>query len=164
MKSTAVSPRRLRWLLNLYPPLLLQRIKVLEISADFRHCKVRLAKSILTKNLYGTTFGGSIYSAADPFFPILYWQVLAREGLFLQAWLRASKADFLAPVSTPLTLDFRITEEKLDQARAQLAEEGRAVMVDTVEGIDRGGRCCARIELVSILRPPPEGEEPARVF
>ena len=84
--------------------------------------------------------------------------------MVLQAWLRASKADFLAPVSSALTLDFHVTEEQLESAREQLEREARAVMVDTVEGIDRDGRCCARIELVSILRPPPEGEKPARVF
>ncbi|HIA27006.1 MAG TPA: DUF4442 domain-containing protein [Planctomycetes bacterium] len=164
MKSSVIGPRRLRWLLNLYPPLLLQRIRVVEFSEDFRRCRVRLGKSILTRNLYGTTFGGSIYSAADPFFPILYWQILAREGRLLQAWLRASKADFLKPAASALTLDFEISDEKLESARSQLEEKGRAVMTDTVEGIDREGHCCARIELVSILRPPPEGEEPARVF
>ena len=62
-----ISPGQLKRRLNLYPPFLFNRIRVMEIAPEFRACTVRVKSSLLTRNLQGTLFGGTIYSAADAF-------------------------------------------------------------------------------------------------
>lgn len=77
---TRFTPRRMRRLLNLYPPFLFQRVRIARIAEGFLACDVRVKKSFLTRNLQGTTFGGTIYSAADPIYALLLWQAVAHRG------------------------------------------------------------------------------------
>ena len=97
------SPRKLRWYLNGYPPLFWHRAKLLEVDPDMRWAKVRLKRSLWNRNLNGSAFGGAIYTAADPWFPILYWQALAREGIAVQGWLKAATVDYKKPARSHLT-------------------------------------------------------------
>lgn len=146
------SPRKLRWYLNLYPPLFFHRAKLVEVDPAMRWAKVRLKRSFWNKNLNGSAFGGAMYSAADPWFPILYWQALAREGMALQGWLKACHADYKKPGRSHLMYDFRLAESDLDQARDRLSRFGYSVHTNTVEAIDREGEVCASFECVSYLR------------
>jgi acyl-coenzyme A thioesterase PaaI-like protein len=157
------SPRKLRRMLNFYPPLFFQRIKVLTVDDDFRRARVRLKRSLLTRNLNGSAFGGSIYTAADPWFPLLYWQALARQGYAVQGWLKAGSADYKKPARSDLHFEFRLQEEHLVQAKADFAAKGKSVLVDQVDAMDQGGDVCATIECVSYLRllSPPESTAPA---
>ena len=76
MINDKTSAASIRWMLNLWPPFLFQGIRVLDIENDFLSARIRVRRSILTRNLMGTTFGGALASAADPFYPILYWRWL----------------------------------------------------------------------------------------
>ncbi len=51
-----LSERQGKWMLNLYPPLLFQRIRVVRIGPGFRSGQVRVGHGLLTRNLHGTTF------------------------------------------------------------------------------------------------------------
>lgn len=139
-------------MLNFYPPLLFQRIRVREISPDYRRCRVVVKRSLLTRNLHGTTFGGTLFSACDPIYPVLYWQVFAREGERLQVWLKAAEVDYRKPAATDLELRFELGEEDLDAAREGLAARGRVVRIHSTEAVDREGEACAVFKTVVFLR------------
>ena len=145
------SPRKLRWYLNGYPPLFWHRAKLLEVDPDMRWAKVRLKRSLWNRNLNGSAFGGAIYTAADPWFPILYWQALAREGIAVQGWLKAATVDYKKPARSHLLYDFRIAESDLEQARDRLQRFGYSVHTNTAEAIDAEGDVCAQIDCVSYL-------------
>ena len=151
-------------MLKWYPPLLLQRIKAEVIAEDFLHVRMRAKRSLLNRNLNGTMFGGSIYAAADPIFPLMYWQALARRGLDLQTWLMASKVQYRKPVASSLWFDFRLREEDLAEATAALAERGKAVRTHMVQAVDAEGEVCAELELVSYLRLLRQGEQEVAGF
>ena len=59
------SARKIHWMLNLWPPFLFQGVRVREIDPEFRFAEVVVRKSILTRNIMGTTFGGALMAAAD---------------------------------------------------------------------------------------------------
>ncbi|MHC4824221.1 MAG: PaaI family thioesterase [Planctomycetota bacterium] len=139
-------------MLNWYPPLLLQRVRVDRVSPDFLAIDVRAKRSLLNRNLNGTMFGGTIYAAADPVFPLMYWQALARRGLDLQTWLMATDTRFRRPAATDLLFAFRLQPDDLDQAQAELEDRGKAVRTHRLEALDREGEVCAELELVSYLR------------
>jgi len=134
--------------------LLFNRIRVVEVARDFRSCRVRVAYSRLSRNLQGTTFGGTMYSAADPFYAVLYWQIFAHRGERVQAWLRSAQARYLRPARSPLTLVFELSEADVERAAAALARDGRHACSHRVEAVDAGGRVCMVADTEVYLRRP----------
>lgn len=52
-------------MLNLYPPMFFMRARVTHLAEDFSRCTVVVRRSLLTRNLHGSTFGGAVFSGAD---------------------------------------------------------------------------------------------------
>lgn len=163
-RTRILKPWQMRWMLNLYPPLFFQRIRVDHVADDFLTVRMRAKRSIWNRNLNGTMFGGTIYAAADPVFPLMYWQALARRGLDLQTWLMATHARFTRPAATDLLFEFRLTEDDLEQAQQSLQERGKAVRTHQVQAVDQDGQVCAELELVSYLRLLRQGEREVAGF
>lgn len=155
------SARRMRWILTLFPAMLFQRIVPVYFSDDFRSARVRVKRSILTRNLNGTTFGGTIYSAGDPVFALMYWQALARRGVATRSWLMAARAQYRKPATTSLAIDFELSSADLDAAEEELRRRGKSVRIHLVEVRDEHGVVCAELELVTFLRLLGAQEPPA---
>jgi acyl-coenzyme A thioesterase PaaI-like protein len=153
-----------KWLLSLYPTLLFSRIRITRVGPGFRFCSVRIARSLITRNLNGTTFGGTIFSAADPFYAVMYWQIFARRGIRVQTWLKSARIEYLKPASTALTLDFALTDQDIARAERQFAREGRFVGSHSVEAVDRHGNTCAVIETEVYLRLPRADQKEGSTF
>jgi len=149
-----MSERQGRWLLNLYPPFVFMRIRVLEFGPGYRSCRVRVARSLLTRNLNGTTFGGTIFSAADPLHAVMYWQVFARRGRRIQVWLRRARIDYRKPAATALTLELALSDADVTDAEAALDRDGRFRRTFETHAVDRAGDVCATIETEVDLRVP----------
>ncbi len=149
-----LSERQIKWLLTLYPPLLLQRVRCVSVGRGFRSARVRVSKSFVTRNLNGTTFGGTIFSAADPVYALLFWQIFAHEGTVVQVWLKTASIDYVKPAASALTLDFAVGEADVDEVRALLARDGRCRKNFRVTAVDRAGETCAAIETEVYLRRP----------
>lgn len=143
-----------RWMMNLFPPLLFGGVRVLRFGPGFRTCRVRVARSLFTRNLQGTTFGGTIFSAADPFHAVMYWQILAHRGLAIQAWLKRATIDYRKPAATALTMDFALGDDDVEAAVRALAESGRFEREFHVAALDRGGAVCAEVTTLVHLRHP----------
>lgn len=163
-KARVLSERQGRWLLNCFPPLFFQRVRTVEIRDGFRYCRARVKRSFFTRNLHGTTFGGTIYSAADPFHAVMYWQIFARRGERIQAWLRRARVDYRKPAATPLTLEFRLTERDVEDAVAGLDGEGRFKRSFRTEAMDDHGDVCAVIDTEVYLRRPRGGQKEVSAF
>jgi acyl-coenzyme A thioesterase PaaI-like protein len=133
--------------------LLFQRVRV-RFADGFRECRVVIRRSPLTRNLHGTTFGGTIFAAADPIHAIMYWQRFARAGEHVQAWTRRGAVRYLEPATGHLVLRFRLEDADLAAARAALDREGRFVRTHPVEARDAAGRICAVVENEVYLRHP----------
>ncbi len=146
------STRRARLILNLYPPFLFNRVVVREIAADWTRLDLTVERSILNKNLNGTTFGGSIAAAADPIHAILYWQALAQLGTPSAAWTKRTAIRFRSPATTRLALRFFVPAADIEQARQSLESEGRFERTYEVEARDTQGTLCAQIETLVHLR------------
>ena len=62
-----MTPRRLRLLMNLWPPFLFAGIRVTAMGDGFRHARVELHQRWYNRNYVGTHFGGSLFAMTDPF-------------------------------------------------------------------------------------------------
>lgn len=114
-----------RFLLNLYPPFVFNRIKIISIEEGFKGCVVRIRKSIWNRNMNGTIFGGSLFSASDPFYAILYWQIFERKGYKIQTWLKSAEIHYMRPADQNLYLEFHITDEDILEAEESLNSIGK---------------------------------------
>ena len=159
-----ISARYGKFMLNCFPPLLFQRIRIEEFSDDFRYCRIRVKKSFLSRNLHGATFGGTIFSGADPAFGIMYWQVFAQKGERVQAWIKSARVRFQKPARSALLYEYKITDEDVAVMEAGLAERGTAVREHLLEARDEEGDVCASIHIETYLRRLPDGEKEASGF
>jgi acyl-coenzyme A thioesterase PaaI-like protein len=149
-----LTPFKAKWMMNFYPPLLVNRIFVKSISSDFRMVSVRIRKSWINRNLQGTIFGGTIFSAADPFYALMYWQVFKQKGYKCEAWLKSAEIDYLKPGTTDLDLVFELTELDIEEALKELALKGRFQKTHLIEMINTNGEVCAQVKTLVYLRIP----------
>ncbi len=147
-----LSPWQVKWMLSIFPPLLFSRVKVLNVSSDFRSLEVRIRPSLLNRNLQKSVFGGTIFSAFDPFHAILFWQIFAHKGQKLEAWLKSAEIDYKKPATTDLKIRFEIKEADLVSAEKALAESGKFQQWMYAQAIDENGHVCAEARLLVYLR------------
>lgn len=151
-------------MLNLFPPFLFQRIRVTEIDPDFRNVRVRVARTLLTHNLNGTTFGGAIYAAADPMYALMFWQIFARRGERIRVWLKSARVRYLRPATTHVVFDFSLSEEQVRAVVRRLDEDGRCSESYASAATDLDGRVCATVQTEVYLRRPGSGQGEGSAF
>lgn len=151
-KVRSVNARVFKFFMNLYPPLLVNRARIKHVAEDFSELKLVLKKSIFNKNLAGTIFGGSIFSAADPFHAVMYWQIFAhRYNMNVRVWLKSADISYKRPSETDLFYHFIITDEEVKKAKNALAEKGRYFVAHTVEAKNKKGEICAVVNLTTYI-------------
>ena len=88
-----MSPRLLRWGMNLWPPYLGAGIRVRDIARDWSSATVELRSRVLNRNYVGTHFGGSLFAMTDPFYALLLMHRLGERYLvWAQDPLRPAQA------------------------------------------------------------------------
>ena len=138
--------------MNIYPPLLFNRIILKEISKDFMMMKVVIKRSFLNINHYKTIFGGSIFSACDPFFPIMYYHIFARKKHKLIVWIKSAEISYLKPAESSLELTFNINQEEINHAKKELGKSGKFENWHTVEAKNKNGVICVKAKIQIYLR------------
>lgn len=141
-----VKPNTLKWLLRFYPPLFFQRIWVLHFGDDFKSVTVKINRSILNINYNKTLFGGSIFSASDPFYALLFDQILRRKGFKTRVWLKSAHIQYLKPGNTDLQFTIRIADEEIALAQEQLNTVGKFVKSYPIEMYNKDGVLCALVQ------------------
>ncbi|MGN5955309.1 DUF4442 domain-containing protein [Sphingobacterium lactis] len=139
-----VSPNTLKWGLRLYPPFFFQRIWVKKILDNFLGAEVKINKSLLNINSNRTIFGGTIFSAIDPFYPILLDQYFKHQGILRTvAWLKTAHIDYIKPGRHDLYVSFHLKEDVLLEALQTIKKEGKVVKTFQTQVFDKHGTLCA---------------------
>ncbi|MDN3584723.1 DUF4442 domain-containing protein [Mucilaginibacter flavus] len=131
--------------MRIYPPLLFQRIWVVAFDKDYRGVEVKIKKSFLNKNYNKSIFGGTLFAAADPFYPILFYQVLTKKGYRLKVWSKSSKIDYLKPGLTDLHFKISLSEEDIAEAENILNTIGKYAVHHPVDIYDKSGDMCVSV-------------------
>ncbi|MFI9817512.1 DUF4442 domain-containing protein [Saccharothrix variisporea] len=133
---------RLRRGMNLWPPFLFAGIRVVALSDDYRYAKVRMRLRWYNRNYVGTHFGGSLFAMTDPFWMLLVLRHLGRDHM---VWDRAAEIDFVKPGRGTVYAEFKLTDEHLDELRAQAAGGGKALAWFPVDVVAEDGTVVARV-------------------
>jgi len=149
-------PKRyfLRFILNIYPPLFFNRIILKKISKDYREMTVVLKKSIFNINFHKTIFGGSIFSACDPYFPTMYYNIFKQKQKKLIIWVKDAEIKYINPANSTLRLSFKIQDTQINEVENALALNGKHEITNKVSAINREGIVCAQAEITIYLRDP----------
>lgn len=147
-----ISEKGLKWLIRFYPPLFFQRIWVVAFKKNFRGVTVKIKKSLFNKNYNRSIFGGTLFAAADPFYPILFQQILTRKGYKIIVWLKSAQINYLKPGNSDLYFNIDIDELTIAEAEVILNTEGKYIKTFPIEIFDAGGELCVNVETELYIR------------
>lgn len=145
--------------MRFYPPLFFQRIWVKKFHKGFTGVEVKIAKSILNTNYNRSIFGGTIFSASDPFYALLFDQILQRRGFKTRVWLKSAQISYLKPGRTNLYFKIMLTESDIQEAETALKTFGKFVKAFQMEITNSDGEVCAKVINEVYLRNLFKGEE-----
>lgn len=154
-----VSENTLKWAMRFYPPLLFQRIWVKKFHKGFTGVDVKISKSLLNINYNRSIFGGSIFSASDPFYALLFDQILQRRGYKVRVWLKSAEISYLKPGRTTMYFQITLTEDDISEAENILKSNGKFIKSFPIEIKNQQGEICAMVANEVYVRKLHKGEK-----
>ncbi len=132
-----------------YPPFRLMGVRVLELSEDWSHMRIRLPLTCLSANAAGNVFGGFQACLADPL------PALACLKLFPGHRVATKKLEleFLRVGNSDLVLELDIDVGLQRDIRRSLHDSGRADPCFSMVYRRRDGKVCTRIRNTVAIRP-----------
>jgi len=142
----------LRRLINLWPPFLVNSVRVLELAEDWSHATVRLRLRFWNRNYVGTLFGGNLFAMADP-----WWMLMAihRLGNAYLVWDRCGEIEFVAPGKADVYARFVMDEKTVNELRAAAAEGAKVLRWFETELKQADGTVVARVRKQLYVRLKP---------
>ena len=134
--------------MELWPAWWMMRIKVTSLANDWRHVRITLPLTWISRNMGGGMFGGFQASLADPIAPL----ACARVFKDFDVWTRKLTVDFQRPGTTDLELRFDFPLEKEREIFEELAEHGRSTPSFEYGLYRTDGTLCTKIECVVAIR------------
>jgi hypothetical protein len=147
-----VSECLLKWAIRFYPPLLLQRIWVVKFEKGFLGVQVKIFKSLLNKNYNNSIFGGTLFSAADPFYPLLFHRVLTGKGYDLRIWSKSAEIKFIKPGTTNLSFKIAITYSDIANCEDLLNTVGKYEKAYPIYIYDKNNDLCVTVTIEVYMR------------
>ena len=143
------TPKRLKRLLNLYPPYIGAGVTVSYISEDWTELHVSMSLRWFNRNAVGTHFGGSLYSMVDPHLMLLLMQLLGKEYL---VWDKSADIEFIKASKMKVTSVIKISNEDLVLIRSNTDSGKKYFRNFTVEIRDEDGDLVASVKKTIYLR------------
>lgn len=101
-------------LISFWPPYLASGISVNKFDLENSFVRIRLKTSRFNANLFGTHFGGSLYSMCDPWFVFLVINKLGRDYI---VWDIAANIEFVKATKKPVFAEFKIEPEDYEKIK-----------------------------------------------
>ena len=137
--------RLFRWFFNIFPAYRGTGGRVTYIAGDYHEIRVKLPLNWRTRNYVGTTYGGSLYGAVDPFYMIMLIKILGPEYV---VWDKAASIRFRKPGRSTLYARFFLDEAEIAAIKAALESAASVDRTYRVELADAAGVVHAEVEKV----------------
>ena len=141
--------RRLRHIINFWPPFLAAGIRVTRLEADWRAVDVEMKLHFWNTNFVGTHYGGSLYSMTDPFYMLM---LIKNLGDGYVVWDKSASIRFRKPGKGKMRASFRLSQEQIDHIRRQLESQEKVEPVFQVEVRNESGELVAEVQKLLHVR------------
>jgi len=131
--------------MRFYPPLFFQRIWVEQFHPNFKGVDVKIKHSLFNRNYNASIFGGTIYAASDPFYAILFDQILRNKGYLTRVWLKSAAIEYLKPGRTTLYFRIELSDEMIEAAEQALDTVGKFIHKFPITIVDKKGEVYAKV-------------------
>ena len=146
----------LRLQFNLYPVYRRTGAKITYISEDYLEVKVKIPFNQKTKNIFGTIYGGTIYSAIDPIYLMMLYRIFKKQYIF---WDKSAFIEYKKPARSSLHAQFILQKEEIVNIKELLKSNFKINRTYNIELLDSSGDVCATCQKVVHIRH--KGEEEA---
>lgn len=136
--------------LERYPPFRAMRIRVLDLSPDWRRLRIRLPLNRRNRNPGGSMFGGCIACLADPIAALACARIFPGYAV----WTRAMSLDFRCEGRTDLELRFEFDPTTEERVGGELERRGRATPDFEYGFFSQDDRLCALVRNTVAIRAP----------
>jgi len=147
-----VSENALKWAMRLYPPLFFQRIWVIKFEKGFRGVKVKINKSFINNNYNNSIFGGTIFAAADPFYPILFHQALTHRGCKVRVWVKSAQIEYILAGRKDLYFTVSLDDSMIEDVEQTLNKGEKYIKTHPIEMHDSDGELCVTMQCEIYIR------------
>ncbi|MEM8984132.1 MAG: DUF4442 domain-containing protein [Pseudomonadota bacterium] len=134
---------------NFFPAIRGSGGRVTYIADDLKELHVKIPLNWRTKNYVGTTFGGSMFGAVDPFYMVLFINLLGKAYI---VWDKSATIYFKKPGRSTLRAKFLISDEELNFIRSTLDVQRKLEKTYIIELVDEDGEVCAVVEKLLYFR------------
>jgi Domain of unknown function (DUF4442) len=132
-----------RTLMNWYPMYFGSGGKILFWAGDSTELHLRLKLNVWSYNYVGTIFGGSMFSASDPFYMLMLLRALGPKYV---VWDKSAIIRFRKPARTTLYAILKITQSDFEEIKTNVADKGEFTKTFTIRWMDQHGVAHAEIE------------------
>ena len=138
--------------INFYGPYVGAGVKLEKVSKDFRYAKVTMPLTFYNKNYLGTQFGGSLYSMVDPWYMLMLIKNLGKGYII---WDKGATIQFKKPGKGKVHAEFNLTQEIIDEIKANVEVNTKMDKVFKVEIKDEAGTLICEVDKVVYIRRKP---------
>ena len=110
--------------------------RVVDVTKDLKAIRIRLKYSYKNKNYVGSIFGGSIFSAVDPFPMVQLINIIDRDYVI---WDKAAQIRFRRPAFEDLYADFTYTDSELEEIRKRVQTENEIEIIKSTPLTNKAG-------------------------
>lgn len=119
-----------KWGFNFSPMYRRSTAKILYVSKDLLHVKIRLPLNYKNKNYMGTIFGGSMFSAVDPIPMVQLINLLNKNYV---VWDKSAEIRFKIPGNQDLFAEFDYSQEELNKIIERVKIDNEIHIVKTTQ-------------------------------
>lgn len=142
-KQESFKSKSFRRAMNWYPMFFATGAKILFWSGDWSEVHLRLTLNIWTRNYVKTIFGGSMFSATDPFNVIMFMHMLGKDYV---VWDKSASIKFKRPGKDPLYAIFKISDETLEKVKSEVKASGETTHIAHIQWLDKEKNVYAELE------------------
>lgn len=134
--------RRFKFI-NWYPPYWAAGIRVKEVNEDITRIVVEMRMGWYNRNMFGTHFGGSLYSMCDPHYVFIVMMNLGGDYI---VWDRAANIRFRRATKKKVRAVFELSQEEIQRIKEEVDEAGKQTFWRSVQVKDMAGNVVAEID------------------
>jgi hypothetical protein len=146
------SSKLLKRVMNLFPPLLVNRVRIAEADSQFMNLNVKIRYSWLNKNLQKAMFGGTIFSAIDPYYAVMYWQIFNSKNIPMEVWIKKVEIRYRIAATSDLKIKFSLTDSDINSAIQGLKKDSKYEIWHDVVAINEAQEICTEARVLVHIR------------